>query len=704
MKKRHIAEIAIIIFLPAVALAQNVQADSVSNAARAIQSAFREGNMEALWQLTGKVTRQTRANNDYGQFVQNKRVAWEVHPERMRAMFENPLGRVRMITPNRAWVEVKPGKYNPAMVFKGYYLVKEDSQWKHGALNAYFSRVDIDMDFLAAAIRRYYAGKKHLPRNLPDLVPEYLADLPLDPFCDDKKNYGYRITGKTAWKLYSVGIDSRDNFGLAKYSINTEHALLDFAGGDIIREYAVNAPDEGYNIIMLSMTNVGADHMSLYGYKRKTTPNIDKFARNAVVFESNFSLSSWTLPAAASLFTGQYPYTHKIMSRFTDNRLDHNTETLPKILKKYGYKTAAFTAGLDYRGDFGFSDGFDIYETSKDDLASFNEVLPEAKEWLSRQGRDKFFLFVQGYDSHCPFTPPDQFKNKFSSKNYKSDIDAAQAIRGYEISNKPGTYIAYYVYSQDRPKKQVRLSEKDMRHLSDLYDEEVAYADYLVGNFLDFLKKEGLFKNTVIILLSEHGEMFARHGRFGRAGQARGTFYDDVLRVPLIIRFPGGDSKRIKEFSQVTDILPTLLDWLKIPLIPEFQGKSLLGLLRKNGGQVHEYVFSGTTFNRARYAPYRHYSDMRMIRSKKWKLIHETIFRDDMTPKEDIFEFYDIKNDPGELRNLYEENSGALSGKLDELKLKLSEWEKESRNRGSRPSTAAIPHDLAENAYKYGYW
>jgi len=96
------------------------------------------------------------------------------------------------------------------------------------------------------------------------------------------------------------------------------------------------------NLIMISLSNVSAEHMSLYGYERLTTPNLDEWAKDAVVFENAFTQTSWTLPAATSLFTSLYPYSHKIMNRFTDNFLDENIQTLPELLSAQGYKTAAF--------------------------------------------------------------------------------------------------------------------------------------------------------------------------------------------------------------------------------------------------------------------------------------------------------------------------------------------------------------------------
>lgn len=283
---------------------------------------------------------------------------------------------------------------------------------------------------------------------------------------------------------------------------------------------------KGCNLIMISLSNVSAEHMSMYGYERITTPALDRWAKDAIVFKNAFTQTSWTLPVATSLFTSLYPYSHKIMDRFVDNVLDKKIQTLPEILRDQGYKTAAFTGGLDYSNKFGHMRGFeDFWEAahygSAFSFAGFKPTLDKALGWLAKNSKEKFFLFVHGYDAHCPFDPPERFKGIFSSRVGKNiTVDNKLCLRGYKNSE-TGIYEAYY-YKTGKDAHKIILTKDDITYLEDLYNEEILSADELVGNFLDTLDKT-IRNNTLIVVFSDHGEMFAKHGRFGRAGGVRGN-------------------------------------------------------------------------------------------------------------------------------------------------------------------------------------
>lgn len=213
-----------------------------------------------------------------------------------------------------------------------------------------------------------------------------------------------------------------------------------------------------YNLIMISINNIGVEHTSLYGYKRKTTPNLDKWSRNALVFEDVFSQASWTLPVATSIFTSLYPYTHKVMDHYHGNLLDKNVKTLPEILRDNNYKTAAFTGGLDYKNFFGHMKGFEITENNNN-FSGFKITLTQAKEWLTKSSDKKFFLFIHGYDAHPPFEPPKQFEGIFSNPKGKNiTIDHRFTLRGYRNSEKE--YVAYYLMLDNPSQANIKPPEK----------------------------------------------------------------------------------------------------------------------------------------------------------------------------------------------------------------------------------------------------
>ncbi|MDD5772434.1 MAG: sulfatase [bacterium] len=487
----------------------------------------------------------------------------------------------------------------------------------------------------------------------------------------------------------------------------------------------------GYNLIMISINNVGVKHMSLYGYKRNTTPYLDKWSQNAAVFDNAFSPDSWTLPVATSLFTSLYPYTHKVMQRYRTDLLNKSISTLPDILKKSGYKTAAFTGGLDYYKEFGHMLGFEETDNNPN-FTGFDVTLTQARDWLSRNSDKKFFLFIHGYDAHPPFTPPEKFKGIFSDPKGKNII----VYSGFSligIKNSDNKYVASYISLADpfagtqpariqkpaipKPEKMtVILTQDDIDYLRDLYDEEVLSVDSKVGDFLSSLD-ENVLKKTIIIIFSEHGEMFALHGRFGRGGIARGTLYDDVVHVPLMIKIPQREGKRINGLAQLIDVMPTVLELLDIPFTGGMQGKTLIPLIKSNIS-VNDYVYAGSEFNMnspfhdstttAVSAPPRPIlqSINESIRDYKWKLIHEIQFsgsdkNKDKQVNEETYELYDIKNDPDELINLTDKHP-VIKENLQKEMEKWAKWSKEFSS--ARPSTQEIPEKIIKDAREHGYW
>lgn len=458
------------------------------------------------------------------------------------------------------------------------------------------------------------------------------------------------------------------------------------------------------NLIMISLSNVSAEHMSLYGYKRLTTPNLDKFANNATVFNNAFTQSSWTLPVGVSLFTSLYPYAHGMTDRHTNNVLDENIETLPEILKSNGYKTAAFTGGLDYGRSFGHMRGFDeVVEEGRDvswptDFAGFHDTFIKASNWINENKKDKFFIFLHGYDAHCPFDPPEKFKGKFSGNDLNNiQVDSSLCLRGFKRAD-DGIYEAYYFKDEDS--KRVVLSQNDIDYLRDRYDEEISSVDELIGKFLNDMDDE-LLEKTIIIIFSDHGEMFAKHGMFGRAGSVRGTLYDDVLHVPLIFKIPQQDAKILNGLVQIIDIMPTVIKVLGIDRKPIIQGVSLLPMMDDGKMKINDYVFAGSEFNLGvKNFIYRQKSVNEAVRDDKWKLIHELKLSDSDDVLDETFELYDLENDKDELNDVISKEAIIAAG----LKKRLGDWAKDSRKKINNNKTNELPDGFMEEARKRGYW
>ena len=429
------------------------------------------------------------------------------------------------------------------------------------------------------------------------------------------------------------------------------------------------------NIIVIVPTNIRADHLSLYGYERKTSPNLDKFAKNGIVFTNAFSQMSWSLPVVASLFTSKYPFTHGLMGRQV---LSPNETTLAEILKLYNYTTVAFTSGGDYRSVYGIDQGFDVFDDDDNSIiftGSFNRTTNEALEWLkNNKNNKKFFMFLQGYDTHCPFNPPSEYLNLFK-REYTGNLNDSLCVRSVgtnpQSNSSNFTITAFYfenmtispTYSRLVP---VNITNKDIEHLISNYDSEIRYVDYLLGNFLDELERFGTLKNTIVIIIGDHGEIIGEHGRVVRVGQVRGALYDEIIHVPLIIKHPLiKKGKSIEGLVETIDIMPTILDFLDIPINYESQGINLVPLINGSKEEMREFVFSGGNFG-GNLELFPYYTTNDAIRSKKWKLIFER-----SANGINNLELYDLENDPNEMINLVWENPELARA----LKSNLLKWE-----------------------------
>lgn len=431
------------------------------------------------------------------------------------------------------------------------------------------------------------------------------------------------------------------------------------------------------NVIIISITNLAANHMSLYGYQRDTTPNIDNFAKGSLVFENTFTHSSLTLPSGASLFTSLYPLQHNVTNRYSGEFLSNNIQTLPDILNKNDYVTAAFTGGFDYDLRYNvlsrFSDSkvFTNVETRVFGYGGLNQTTEASLNWLKENSNKKFLLFVQGYDVHCPFTPDESFDNAYDT-NYTGNLDHSPCYMTFEdtqpfYENNKSFFPVKAIYSNET--KDVNLSEDDVKHLVALYDDEIKQTDSLIGNFLVKLEGMGVFKNTIIIVTSEHGDMLGKHGRFMRGGPIRGTFFDDVLKVPLIIKHPDLGHKEISGLVQLIDVAPTIMEFVGLKSYDTFEGKSLLPLITKNES-VNELVFSGSSFTPPKDSTFFNKSTTVVtVRNLEWKLIKEIVYEPDMKSIESVNNYlYNLKDDPEELNDVFGNHQNIARSLNNEIK------------------------------------
>jgi arylsulfatase A-like enzyme len=323
------------------------------------------------------------------------------------------------------------------------------------------------------------------------------------------------------------------------------------------------------NVILLVLDTVRRDHLSCYGYERDTSPVLGGLASEGLLFESAVAAAPWTLPSHASMFTGLPPARH--LAHHEHLVLDESSVTLAEHLAESGYETAGFCNNPWITDQTGMTQGFQIFVEPWRTLVSkgtFNlnvfvdpekhgfqdagaeATLEELRAWADgRDGSRPFFLFVNLIEAHSAYDPPPGFRNKFTP--------ARLTRRDVQVINLSFMSRAHAG----------RLSRRLLETARDLYDGEIAYLDAWLDRFLSFLRERDLLDSSLLIITSDHGEGFGEH-RLCETPLVdhQLNLHDEVLAVPLVVRFPKGFGPRGSRGARVAtpvstlDILPTVLD------------------------------------------------------------------------------------------------------------------------------------------------
>jgi len=266
---------------------------------------------------------------------------------------------------------------------------------------------------------------------------------------------------------------------------------------------------EHCNIILISFDTVRADHLGVYGYGRDTSPNIDRFAQNAVVFDEAISQAAWTLPAHGSIFSGLYPGRLGVLHYPAMHRLPDDNPVLATELRKAGYATGGFTGGGFVSDHYGFDRGFDVYSTSG---RHFEDNFDQAVAWLRTNSDHPFFLFLHGYDAHRPY---------YSKPSDKKEMGLP--------AGSPSEQGRYCIGSN-----RARPDAPELDEIVRYYDASIHHGDRTLGVFLRALDHLDLMDNTVILLTSDHGEEFFEHGNCDHVR----FLYRESVHVPLVLYVP----------------------------------------------------------------------------------------------------------------------------------------------------------------------
>jgi len=416
------------------------------------------------------------------------------------------------------------------------------------------------------------------------------------------------------------------------------------------------------NIVIIIIDAFRAKNSSLFGYERETNKNLKILMKESFLFKQHFSVSNATLPSLTSLFTGKYPYNHGIIHSipYTKqeeyDKLKKSTFWFPSYLKKKGYETI----GIDWIGVW-LKKGFDYYGGKEEEKSRVKEFIrspfikkillgmpgwiyklgkkvvkarssrnfPRADELIDltiskvKESKKPFFLFVHYIDSHFPYLT---MKNpKSTGKN-----DIKEVLKSIK-SDSQREYVK---------KRIVDVGLNSTEDIKKKYDLAIRNTDEQLGRLMNFLKESKMWKDTIFIVLADHGVSLTEHGiYFSQAG-----LYDETIHVPLIMKIPGFKGGEIEELVQNIDIVPTIMDNMKWGKRKDFDGKSMLNLIKRNNPIRNKVLsFDGLA------------EDVKSVRTKKRKLILAKNGRCNLCKAKhhDGIEEYDLKKDPNELKNIY---------------------------------------------------
>jgi len=423
------------------------------------------------------------------------------------------------------------------------------------------------------------------------------------------------------------------------------------------------APTDAHSpriILLLSIDTLRADHLGSYGHERFTSPGLDLLAAEGTLFEDASATAPWTLPSHASLLTGLFPMRHQVMTMKA--RLADGVPTLASMLAKAGYDTAAVVNSTWLgKNSYQLTRDFDKYlfvDTPDDRVSPNTWVTDQAITWLRESGDRRLFLFVHYYDVHSDYASLPEFEKLFVTP-YDGPADGT--AWQLQTANLEPDYIAFCRDHFDETKcsiggpngptlidgsvERIDFDAADIRHLSELYDAGIRQLDTELGRLFSALRKDGLYDQTLLVVTSDHGEEFGDHGRVDHFI----TQYQEILRVPLIVRGPGVPAGlRIRTPVSSVDLVPTLLAMAGADPAPGLDGLDLGPLLR--GGDDRPFrertqygeAAGGLSYdNIVKPGIFPVYSS---VRRGRYKLVHES--------KAGVHALYDLETDPREQRDV----------------------------------------------------
>ncbi len=429
------------------------------------------------------------------------------------------------------------------------------------------------------------------------------------------------------------------------------------------------------NLLVVTLDTTRADHLGAYGYFRDTSPRFDELARESLFFERAIAPMATTLPTHLSIFTASYPLEHGVLANTTHGgRLFVPNDALRSFASHaqgLGYRTGAFVSAAPLKRGTGIEVGFESFDQPAGHERAGDATTDRAIAWLADGGSEPFLLWVHYFDAHWPFTPPPSHAGRFRADD---GLDA---------------YIRERQIAETAPRPLAGIIERS-REAIDAYDAEILFQDDQLARLLDAVRERGVWEHTSVLVIGDHGEGLGQHGEAGHGGT-----WDEQLHVPMLIRVPGVEPRRIRETISVVDALPTWLGQLGVPELGAFvrdaSGRDVLAL----GTAPAPLVLSQDTGRERGTEAYRY-----ALTSDTWKYFR---VEQDGAPARD--QLFDLRQDPFELSDLADSKPQEtamlrrqLEARLDELRARG-----EALRSGRPPTTVEASPEVLEQLRALGY-
>jgi len=445
----------------------------------------------------------------------------------------------------------------------------------------------------------------------------------------------------------------------------------------------VEPPPPGFVVVMID--TLRADHLGAYGYDGPVSPNLDRFASEAVLFERCFAQAPWTKPSVATLFTSLYPQVHRLTNhegkywgpespQFVTGILPDRAVTLAEVLHQAGYQTAGFVSNPWVSSAYGFAQGFEIYDDRGASISTAAvTVIDRARDWLATADSERpVFLYLHFMDVHAPYDSP--------RADFDALIDGEPSAHARQLNEREVPWVRWRNI-EVRPEWADDELRHELSYWRARYAAGVRTLDRQLGRLLDELSQAGLLDRSWVVVTSDHGEELFEHGDWSH-GQ---NLYEHQLRVPLLVRPPGGANggRRVSRIVELADLMPTLLSLARVELPEGIQGRDVSALLRGEETAVGGASFATATER----AP-----GLYAVRTERYKLIFDV--------DTDRLWLFDLIQDPTEQRDISQSEPVVAA----ELRDRLVQHIAESTAAGTLDAEQAeLPDEVLERLRALGY-